>query len=171
MVIGGLYGITSPSAQNWEVYDNTFYGCTTGIRVVNGNTLPNYFIHDNICCGNDVGIEVGIGFGPDNNFVNNQVINCVVDYINITEPDFTSNGNTISLISPQAILPTNSGYIRMYAPTDCYFLFGTIGVSATTTTATYFEAAAEQLKVPAGSTHIALVQSSDASTAYITGLI
>jgi hypothetical protein len=61
-------------------------------------------------------------------------------------------------------------YIRIYAPTDCYFLFGDNTVTASTTTATFFEAGTETLKVPTSATHLAMVQYSIASSAYITGM-
>ncbi|MGV7235735.1 MAG: hypothetical protein ACQ9ET_05685, partial [Nitrosomonadaceae bacterium] len=63
------------------------------------------------------------------------------------------------------------GYIRVYAPTDCYITFGVgSGTTASTTTGTYFEAGTEILKVPTSATYIAMVQYSIAASAYITGM-
>lgn len=68
-------------------------------------------------------------------------------------------------------LPTNNGYVRVYAPTDCYIVFGIgSGTTSSTTTGTFFEAGTEILKVPASATYIAMVQYSIAASAYITGM-
>ena len=84
-------------------------------------------------------------------------------------------GNTVQLaysaVTDNVALPTNNGYIRVYAPTDCYIVFGTSSaVTASTTTGTYFEAGTEVLKVPTSATHLAMVQYSIAASAYITGM-
>jgi hypothetical protein len=76
-----------------------------------------------------------------------------------------------SAATANVALPTNTGRVRIYAPTDCYLLFGDSDtVVASTTTATFFEAGAEIMEVPSGATHIAMVQYSIASSAYITGM-
>ena len=74
-------------------------------------------------------------------------------------------------VSANVAIPNNNGQIRMFAPTDCYFLFGTSsGVTASTSTATYFRSGTETLKVPATATHIALVEAATSGSANITGM-
>lgn len=67
-------------------------------------------------------------------------------------------------------LPTNSGYVRLDALTDCFISFGDEEVSASGTTSLYMAAGVESLGIPPGATHIAVKGAGNSGALSVTGL-